>query len=70
MPIWLHRVDGLNNLPKIGIQAEKSGNKVIMSFRGVNKEIANTPEAIHNAIMSFGQMDELKGSYEFNAERG
>lgn len=49
-------------LQKIGIQAEKSGDKVLMSFRGVNKEIANTPEAIHNAIMSFGQMDGVKGA--------
>lgn len=43
-------------LKEIGITASKSGDKVMMSFKGVNKEVANNSTAIANALLEYGRM--------------
>jgi len=49
-------------LKEFGIQAHKNGEIVEMSFRGINQTVANTPEAIQAAILSFGEMEGVSGS--------
>jgi hypothetical protein len=49
-------------LKEFGIQAHKNGEVVEMSFKGITKEVKNTPEAIQTAILSFGEMEGVAGS--------
>lgn len=51
-------------LKEFGIQASKSGDQVTFSFKGVQKTVANTPEAINAAILSFGQLQGVAGGME------
>lgn len=49
-------------LKEFGIRASKSGNEVTVAFKGVNKTIANTPEAIKAVILEMGKLDGVAGS--------
>ncbi|MGI4866121.1 MAG: hypothetical protein ACRYFZ_19510 [Janthinobacterium lividum] len=48
-------------LKEFGIKASKSGDEVSLSFKGVQKTVANTPEAINAAILGFGKMEGVAG---------
>ncbi len=49
-------------LKEFGIQASKSGDQVELSFKGVNKTVSNTPEAIQGALLAFGELEGVQGS--------
>jgi hypothetical protein len=49
-------------LKEFGVKASKEGDKVTLSFRGVNQTIANTPEAINKAVISLGKLEGVAGS--------
>ncbi|WP_031527014.1 hypothetical protein [Dyadobacter crusticola] len=49
-------------LKEFGISAKKSGDQVTFSFKGMQKTVANTPEAINGAILAFGEMEGVAGS--------
>ena len=49
-------------LKEFGISATKSGDQVTYSFKGMQKTVANTPEAINAAIIAFGEMEGIAGS--------
>jgi len=49
-------------LKEFGISAAKSGDQVTFSFKGMQKTVANTPEAINAAIIAFGEMEGVGGS--------
>ena len=49
-------------LKEFGIQGKKNGDIVELSFKGVQKTVANTPEAINAAILAFGKLDGVAGS--------
>lgn len=49
-------------LKEFGIQASKNGDKVTISFKGMKKEVANTPDAINAAMLGFGAMQGVSGS--------
>lgn len=49
-------------LKEIGITASKHGDKVMMSFKGVNKEVANNSTAITRALLEYGKMPGVAGS--------
>lgn len=51
-------------LKEIGITASKHGDKVTMSFKGVNKEVANNKDAITQALLEYGKMPGVAGSME------
>lgn len=53
-------------LKEFGIRATQQGDKVQLTFRGVNKVIAKTPEAIQKAVIELGN---LKGVAGANAEQ-
>lgn len=49
-------------LKELGITASKHGDKVMMSFKGVNKEVANNSTAITRALLEYGKMPGVAGS--------
>lgn len=49
-------------LKEFGIKAASSGNKMKFTFKGITKEVEKTDEAIKDAIMSFGDIEGIKGS--------
>jgi len=49
-------------LKEFGIKASSEGNKVSLSFRGMNQTIEKTPEAINAAIVSMGALNGIAGS--------
>lgn len=49
-------------LKEFGIEASKSGDEVELSFKGVQKTVANTPEAIQGALFAFGELEGVQGS--------
>ena len=49
-------------LKEIGITASKQGDKVMMSFKGINKEVANNSTAITRALLEYGKMPGVAGS--------
>ena len=51
-------------LKEFGINASKNGDKVMMSFKGVNKEVANNKDAITNALLEYGKMNGVKGTMD------
>jgi hypothetical protein len=51
-------------LKEFGIAASVAGDKVTLSFRGVQKTVAKTPEAITAAITSFGELQGVAGGME------
>lgn len=48
-------------LKAFGISASKSGDTVTFAFKGMQKTVANTPEAINAAIIAFGEMEGIAG---------
>ncbi len=48
-------------LKEFGIQASKSGDQVSLSFKGVQKTVANTPDAINAALVGFGELNGVMG---------
>jgi hypothetical protein len=48
-------------LKEFGMQGSKMGNQVSLSFKGVQKTVANTPEAIKGALLAFGEMKGVTG---------
>lgn len=51
-------------MKEFGIKAQKEGDKVKLSFKGITKEVKNNEEAIRNAILEFGGMKGVAGSME------
>lgn len=49
-------------LKEFGISAKKSGDQVTFSFKGMQQTVANTPEAINEALVAFGEMEGVAGS--------
>ncbi|MBC6988578.1 hypothetical protein [Hymenobacter sp. BT491] len=49
-------------LKEFGVQASKSGDQVTLSFKGTQQVVANTPEAINAALLSFGELNGVMGS--------
>lgn len=49
-------------LKEFGINASAEGDKVSLSFRGINQTIDRTPESIRNAIIAFGEIQGIQGS--------
>ena len=49
-------------LKEFGIQASKNGDQVSLSFKGVQKTVANTPDAIQGALLAFGELNGVMGS--------
>lgn len=49
-------------LKEFGIQASKNGDQVSLSFKGVQKTVANTPQAIQAALLGFGELNGVLGS--------
>lgn len=49
-------------LKEFGIRASAAGDQVQIAFRGVNLEVAKTPEAIQEAIVSLGGLEGVSGS--------
>jgi hypothetical protein len=52
---------GFERLKEFGVQASKNGDIVSLAFKGIKKEVANTPEAIAAAIQGFGAMKGVAG---------
>jgi hypothetical protein len=55
-------------LKEFGILAKKNGDTVSFSFKGVTKEVKNTEDAIYKALLSFGELDGVKGTMEVMAK--
>lgn len=49
-------------LKEFGIKANKNGNTVKYTFRGVTTEVQNSDEAIKNYLLSLGQLEGVAGS--------
>jgi hypothetical protein len=49
-------------LKEFGIRATSAGNQVQLAFKGVNLEVAKTPEAINAALIQLGKMEGVAGS--------
>ncbi len=49
-------------LKEFGIQAKKAGDTVTFAFKGVQKTVANTPAAIRDALLSFGELAGVQGA--------
>jgi hypothetical protein len=52
----------MERLKDIGITATKSNGEVELSFRGVHKTVKETPEAIQEAIIAFGELEGVQGA--------
>ncbi len=48
-------------LKEFGIRGSKSGDQVTLSFKGMQKVVANTPESIQGALVAFGEMQGVAG---------
>ncbi|MCT2563948.1 hypothetical protein [Chryseobacterium herbae] len=55
-------------MKEFGIKAQKEGDKVKLSFKGITKEVKNNETAIRDAILEFGGMKGVAGSMEVVAE--
>lgn len=51
-------------MKEFGIKASKSGDLVTLSFKGINKEVANNATAIQQAIEEYGRMPGVAGSMD------
>ncbi|RVU01074.1 hypothetical protein EOD41_10695 [Mucilaginibacter limnophilus] len=51
-------------MKEFGIRAQKDGDTVKLSFKGITLEVQNSEEAIKNAILTFGKMDGVAGGME------
>ena len=48
-------------LKEFGIRATKAGDQVTFAFKGVQKTVKNTPEAMQAALVSFGELNGVAG---------
>lgn len=48
-------------LKEFGIKGSKAGGQATLAFKGVTKVVKNTPEAIQQALESFGELQGVKG---------
>lgn len=48
-------------LKEFGIKASKEGDRVTIAFKGMQQTIANTPEAIQQALLGFGELEGVAG---------
>ncbi|AWL07989.1 hypothetical protein HME7025_00104 [Aquirufa nivalisilvae] len=48
-------------LKEFGIKGKTMGDQITLTFGKVQKVIANTPEAIQNAVISFGELNGVMG---------
>lgn len=55
-------------LKEFGVKASKSGDQVELSFKNVQKTVANTPEAINAAILELGEAKGVVGGMAAIAE--
>lgn len=55
-------------MKEFGIKAQKEGDKVKLSFKGITKEVNNNEKAIRDAILEFGGMKGVAGSMEVVSE--
>lgn len=51
-------------LKELGIRAQKNGDMVAFSFKGVTKEVKATEDAIYGALLSFGEMEGVAGTMD------
>lgn len=51
-------------LKEFGIKAQKNGDKINYTFKGVTTEVDNNAEAIRNYILSLGDMEGVKGGMD------
>lgn len=56
------RTAEFERLKEFGIRAKKDGDIIQLSFKGITKEVANTEEAITQAILDFGKLEGVVGS--------
>ncbi len=54
-------------LVELGIQAQQVGDKVRFTFKGMVKEVEKTPQAITEAIVSFGALEGVAGGMALQA---
>jgi hypothetical protein len=68
----LDAMSGQNErLKEFGIDAQAAGDKVSFTFKGVTKTVGrDTPDAIYNALLSFGALDGAIGGMARQAETG
>lgn len=55
-------------LKEFGINAQAAGDKVTFSFKGINKTVEKTPDAISAALISFGELEGVQGGLNKQAE--
>ncbi|GAA5096930.1 hypothetical protein GCM10023210_31330 [Chryseobacterium ginsengisoli] len=51
-------------MKEFGVKAQKEGDKVKLTFKGITKEVNNNEKAIRDAILEFGGMKGVAGSME------
>lgn len=56
------QVGEFERLKEFGIRAQKHGDQVTFTFRGVKQEVAFTSEAIQDYIIGLGQMEGVSGA--------
>lgn len=62
------QVGEFERLKEFGIRASKEGNKVTLSFKGMEQQVRFTAEEIQDAIIGFGEMEGVMGSMEAISE--
>jgi len=58
------QVGEFERLKEFGIRASKEGNNIALSFKGVEKQVKFTAEAIQQAIIEFGEMEGVMGTMD------
>jgi len=56
------QVGEFERLKEFGIRASKQGDEVTLSFRGVERQVDFTADAIRDAVLEFGEMEGIMGS--------
>ena len=56
------QVGEFERLKEFGVRAQKEGDKVIFTFKGVKTEVDNTSESIQDYILSLGNLEGVSGS--------
>jgi murein DD-endopeptidase MepM/ murein hydrolase activator NlpD len=56
-------------LKEFGIRGAKSGDQVTFAFKGVEKQVQLTEEAVLDALVSFGEVEGVAGSIEKAGDR-
>lgn len=55
-------------LKEFGITAKTEGDKVTLAFKGVEQEVAKTPEALAEAVIALGSMEGVTGQMAAQSE--